>query len=153
MVALGQPVPALNAPTTLPAPALSPPEPVKMTGRRMVVASGAQLRGEITANGAKNAATKMMASALLTREPVVLDNVPNIDAIRVQADLLRSLGAAVEFDPQSHQMTIVAEKLDTAALSAELATKERATFVLVGPLLARVGECEAPRPGGCNIGE
>lgn len=151
MVALGQPLVALNAAPPTATPTSAPIVP--MTGRRMVVASGAQLRGEITANGAKNAATKMMASALLTREPVVLDNVPNIDAIRVQADLLRSIGVAVEFDPQSHQMTIVAEHLDTAALSAELATKERATFVLVGPLLARVGECEAPRPGGCNIGE
>ncbi|MGI8422775.1 MAG: UDP-N-acetylglucosamine 1-carboxyvinyltransferase [Chloroflexota bacterium] len=155
MVALGRPQVALKAPF-VPFATQSPPpavEPTTLTGRRMVVASGAKLRGEITANGAKNAATKMIASALLTREPVVLDNVPNIDAIRVQADLLRSLGAVVEFDPRSHQMTIIAEKLDTSKLSAELATKERATFVLVGPLLARLGECEAPRPGGCNIGE
>ncbi|HEU5316475.1 MAG TPA: UDP-N-acetylglucosamine 1-carboxyvinyltransferase, partial [Chloroflexota bacterium] len=119
----------------------------------MVVASGAHLKGEITANGAKNAATKMMASALMTREPVVLDNVPNIDAIRTQAELLRALGAIVEYDPSTKQMTIVAEHLRVAQLPPELALKERSPFVLVGPLLARMGEVEAPKPGGCNIGE
>src|SRR6266508_5619355 len=154
MVALGQPHVALKAHpvpvATQPPPPLLDAPPV---GRRMVVASGTRLRGEITANGAKNAATKMMASALMTREPVVLDNVPNIDAIRTQADLLRSIGALVEYDPAAKQMTIVAENLDTAQLSADLASRERATFVLVGPLLARLGEAEAPKPGGCNIGE
>ena len=154
MVALGTPVLAPKAP---PVPvATQPPPPAldtRTSGRRMVVASGTRLRGEITANGAKNAATKMMASALLTREPVVLDNVPDIDAIRTQADLLRSIGASVEYDPRARQMTIVAEHLDTAQLSADLASRERATFVLVGPLLARLGEAEAPKPGGCNIGE
>lgn len=154
MVALGQPHVALKAHpvpvATLPPPPLINAAPL---GRRVVVASGTRLRGEITANGAKNAATKMMASALMTREPVVLDNVPNIDAIRTQADLLRSIGAVVEYDPAARQMTIVAEHLDTAQLSADLASRERATFVLVGPLLARLGEAEAPKPGGCNIGE
>jgi len=154
MVALGTPVLALKA---SPVPVASqPPPPIveaQPAGRRMVVASGTRLRGEITANGAKNAATKMMASALMTREPVVLDNVPDIDAIRTQANLLRSIGAVVEYDPKAKQMTIVAEKLDTAQLSADLASRERATFVLVGPLLARLGEAEAPKPGGCNIGE
>lgn len=163
MVALGRPaltqdhsrmsvlLPAVKPPLM---PSMAPPAAVAASGgRRMVVASGTQLRGEITANGAKNAATKMMASALLTREPVVLDNVPNIDAIRTQADLLRSLGAIVEYDPSARQMTIVAETITSARLSPELAEKERSPFVMVGPLLARLGYVEAPKPGGCNIGE
>lgn len=155
MVALGQPALGGDAGivpvrlTPAPPPAIQPAG----AGRRMVVASGARLAGEITANGAKNAATKMMASALLTSEPVVLDNVPNIDAIRTQADLLRSLGASVEYDAASKQMTIVAQTLHTSQLSPELALKERSPFVLVGPLLSRLGEVEAPKPGGCNIGE
>ena len=116
--------------------------------RRMVVSGRARLTGEITANGAKNAATKMMASALLTREPVVLENVPDIDAIHTQAELLRSLGATVEFEPAAHRMTIVAERLTSSRLPADLAEKERSPFVMVGPLLARTGAVEAPRPGG-----
>jgi UDP-N-acetylglucosamine 1-carboxyvinyltransferase len=123
------------------------------TGRRMVVASGARLVGEITANGAKNAATKMMASALLTCEPVVLENVPNIDAIRTQADLLRALGAIVEYNPLTRQMTILAEDLTGSTLPPDLAAKERSSFLLVGPLLARIGTVDAPKPGGCKLGE
>jgi UDP-N-acetylglucosamine 1-carboxyvinyltransferase len=132
---------------------VTPAAALPVAGRRMVVASGTRLKGEITANGAKNAATKMMASALLTREPVVLDHVPNIDAIRTQAELLRSLGATVEYDPATHQMTIVAERLSGHRLDEELAARERASFLLVGPLLARVGQVNAPKPGGCKLGE
>ena len=135
----------------LTAPAPSPD--AEMTRRAMVVQGGARLVGEITANGAKNAATKMMASALLTREPVVLENVPNIQAVRTQAALLRSVGAIVEYDEKSHRMTIVADQITNERLPAELAAKERVPFVLVGPLLARHGLVEAPKPGGCNIGE
>ena len=159
MVALGRPTldrefPPMTAIFPPPASPALPAIDMKATrGRRIVVASGAQLRGEITANGAKNAATKMMASALLTREPVVLDNVPNIDAIRTQMELLRAIGVVVEYDPVSKQMTLVAEKLTTSVLPPELALKERSPFVLVGPMLARMGEVEAPKPGGCNIGE
>ncbi|HEX2184647.1 MAG TPA: UDP-N-acetylglucosamine 1-carboxyvinyltransferase [Chloroflexota bacterium] len=119
----------------------------------MVVAGEARLCGEIRADGAKNAATKMMASALLTREPVVLENVPNIDAVHTQAALLRSLGVSVEFDGTSHCMTLVAERVTETALRPDLVEKERAAFVLVGPLLARAGEVLTPKAGGCKIGE
>lgn len=121
--------------------------------RRMRVMGGARLSGEITTNGAKNAATPMMSSALLTREPVVLENVPNIEAVRTQAELLRSLGALVEFDEQAHRMTIVADRVDQWRLRPDLAELERSSFLLVGPLLARLGAVEAPHPGGCKIGE
>jgi UDP-N-acetylglucosamine 1-carboxyvinyltransferase len=135
--------PTVEKPALEPAPAF----------RRMVVAGGVRLAGEVTANGAKNAATKLMAAALLTREPVVLENVPNIDAIQTQAALLRALGCHVEYDAAARRMTIVADALSGWSLPAELAEKERAPFVLFGPLLARVGMVEAPAPGGCNIGE
>ena len=121
--------------------------------RRMLVRGGARLVGEITANGAKNAAIKMMASALLTREPVVLENVPNIQAVHTQAALLRAVGAIVEYDGRSHRMTVVADHITNERLPAELTAKERASFVLVGPMLARHGIVESPMPGGCKIGE
>lgn len=121
--------------------------------RRMVVTGGARLTGEMTVNGAKNAATKMMASALLTREPVVLENVPNIEAIRTQAQILRALGAIVEYDAGAHRMTLIAERLKASSIPAALAEKERSSFVLVGPMLARHGMVDAPKPGGCKIGE
>jgi UDP-N-acetylglucosamine 1-carboxyvinyltransferase len=134
----------------------TPVAPVALDGapsRRMVVTGGARLVGEITTNGAKNAATKMMASALLTRDPVVLENVPNIQAVQTQAALLRAVGAIVEYDVASHRMTIVADHIVNERLPAELAARERVPFVLVGPMLARHGIVDAPKPGGCNIGE
>jgi UDP-N-acetylglucosamine 1-carboxyvinyltransferase len=119
----------------------------------MIVKGGARLVGEITANGAKNAATKLMASALLTRDPVVLENVPNIKAVLTQAALLRAVGAIVEYDPAAHRMTIVADQITNERLPAELAAKERTAFVVMGPMLARHGIVDSPQPGGCNIGE
>jgi UDP-N-acetylglucosamine 1-carboxyvinyltransferase len=119
----------------------------------MVVAGGARLRGEITAGGAKNAATKMMASCLLTHDPVVLEQVPDIEAVYTQAALLRALGVVVEFDPAGHRMTLLAGQVDGTMLEPDLVAKERSAFVLVGPLLARTGEVMTPQPGGCKIGE
>ena len=144
----------VRPPMTAIAPAPSIPVAIDSTPRRrMIVHGGARLVGEITANGAKNAATKMMASALLTRDPVVLENVPNIQAVQTQAALLRSVGTIVEFDAGSHRMTIVADQIVNERLPVELAAKERVPFVLVGPMLARHGIVDAPKPGGCNIGE
>ncbi|MGH2369774.1 MAG: UDP-N-acetylglucosamine 1-carboxyvinyltransferase [Chloroflexota bacterium] len=124
-----------------------------MTSKRMVVAGTARLTGEITANGAKNGALPLMASALLTREPVMLEQVPDIDAIRTQAALLRSVGATVEFDAAAHRMTVVADRIGATDLPPELVEKERGSFLLVGPLLARCGLVTSPKPGGCKIGE
>jgi UDP-N-acetylglucosamine 1-carboxyvinyltransferase len=121
--------------------------------RRMVVAGGARLKGEIAAGGAKNAATKMMASCLLTREPVLLEHVPDIEAVHTQAALLRGLGVRVDFEGSNHRMTLSAEHVDETRLESDLVEKERAAFVLVGPLLARTGEAVTTMPGGCKIGE
>jgi UDP-N-acetylglucosamine 1-carboxyvinyltransferase len=117
------------------------------------VQGGARLLGAVGVGGAKNAATKMMASALLTTEPVTLDNVPTIEAIRTQASLLEALGATVDWDPNAHRVTVHASHLTTYRLESALASRERASFVMTGPLLARLGHVEAPRPGGCNLGE
>ncbi len=156
-ITVAQPPPPVAAGEAVMTATLTPPviemqeEPVAR--RRMIVRGGARLVGEITTNGAKNAATKMMASALLTREPVVLENVPSIQAVRTQASLLRSVGAIVEFDERSHRMTIVAEHITNERLPADLSAKERSSFLLVGPMLARHCLVEAPMPGGCQIGE
>lgn len=127
--------------------------PSPATTNHMIVSGGVRLTGEFLVNGAKNAALPMMASALLTREPVVLDNVPDLESIRRQAALLRALGATVHYDRLARQMTIVAGEVHSASLPDALARQERVSFLLVGPLLARLGEAEAPHPGGCAIGE
>src|SRR5262245_21419174 len=141
-------------PSPVPLSAPAPVAPLRAApDRRMVVTGGARLEGEIAAGGAKNAATKMMATCLLTREPVLLEHVPDIEAVHTQAALLRALGVRVEFDGAHHRMTLSAERVEGTALVPELVAKERSAFVLVGPLLARVGEVTTTMPGGCKIGE
>ncbi|HVG96265.1 MAG TPA: UDP-N-acetylglucosamine 1-carboxyvinyltransferase [Chloroflexota bacterium] len=141
-------------PPPVPISAAAPVAPPRgAPDRRMVVTGGARLHGEIAAGGAKNAATKMMATCLLTREPVLLEHVPDIEAVHTQAALLRALGVRVEFDGANHRMTLSAERVEGTELVSELVAKERSAFVLVGPLLARLGEVTTAMPGGCKIGE
>ena len=115
------------------------------------IVGGSRLRGEVRVGGAKNAALPIMAAALLTRDVCVIHNVPRIEDITTLSDLLRSLGARVEF-PEDHTAVIDSRKLDSARAPAEFVRKMRASFLVVGPLLARLGMAEAPHPGGCEIG-
>lgn len=110
------------------------------------------LVGELKASGAKNAALPVMAAALLTSEPCIIDNVPMISDIRAMAELLVSLGCDVLVDEARHRVTICAAHVDKLSISEALASRMRASFLVTGPLLARFGEVEAPHPGGCSIG-
>lgn len=142
---------SLDAP--LPAPGSVATSRPSSRADRMTILGGVQLRGDISVNGSKNAALPMMAAALLTREPVVLDNVPDLESIHRQAALLRALGASVEYDRAARRLAIIASDLHTPSLPDALARQERVSFLLVGPLLARLHAAEAPHPGGCAIGE
>ena len=117
----------------------------------LLVRGGAPLRGTVTVGGAKNAALPIMAAALLTEEPCVIRNVPRIEDINTLAELLRSLGAQVMF-PDPHTTVIDARHLSSPRAPAEFVTKMRASFLVMGPLLARLGSAEAGHPGGCEIG-
>jgi UDP-N-acetylglucosamine 1-carboxyvinyltransferase len=92
-----------------------------------------------------------MAATLLTSETCTIRNVPCIEDIVTLADLLRSLGARVEF-PDPHTAVVNAGNLSSARARAEFVAKMRASFLVMGPLLARLGRAEAGHPGGCEIG-
>jgi UDP-N-acetylglucosamine 1-carboxyvinyltransferase len=92
-----------------------------------------------------------MAAALLTSEPCVIRNVPLIDDIATLADLLRSLGAVVDF-PEPHTVVIDASSLTSCTAPWEFVRRMRASFLVMGPLLGRMGVAEAGHPGGCEIG-
>jgi UDP-N-acetylglucosamine 1-carboxyvinyltransferase len=109
------------------------------------------LHGSVKVGGAKNAALPIMAAALLTREPCVIHNVPRIDDIATLANLLRSLGARVDF-PDPHTAVIAAHDLTSTSVPAELVTKMRASFRVMGPLLGRMGAAASGHPGGCELG-
>ncbi len=117
----------------------------------IVVEGGYTLNGEVSVSGAKNAALPILAATLLTSDECYLENLPDIEDIRTMASLLRSLGADVETEG-THGVVVKAGNLVRSAIPGELATRMRASFLVVGPLLARWGEVEAPHPGGCAIG-
>ena len=118
---------------------------------RFVIEGGVPLRGEITASGNKNAALKMLPACLLTDEPVILHNVPDIADVRITADILRHLGAEItELD--AHTWQVQAREIRTSVLPADKARLIRSSFVMAGPLLARTGSLTLPIPGGDVIG-
>jgi UDP-N-acetylglucosamine 1-carboxyvinyltransferase len=116
------------------------------------VIEGAQpLRGRITAAGNKNGALPILAACLLTPEPVELANVPRIRDVETMLELLDDLGAAVEWTgPNS--VRVRTGSVANYEVSAELASRMRASFLLAGPLLARFGHVRMPPPGGDVIG-
>jgi UDP-N-acetylglucosamine 1-carboxyvinyltransferase len=120
--------------------------------QQFVIEGGYPLRGEIRANGNKNAALKMLPACLLTSEPVVLRNVPNISDVHVVIELMRKLGVAVEWQDAT-TVCVHAREVQHSSLDAALATKIRASVVFAGPLLGRTGMVELPLPGGDSIGE
>ncbi len=113
---------------------------------------GRQLKGRVRVSGAKNATLPIMAAALLTDEPCVIDNVPILADIFVMADLLRHLGATVEIDEAGHRVSIHARDIANHYAPEELVARMRASFLVSGPILARTGRIETTPPGGCKLG-
>ncbi len=110
-----------------------------------------RLEGRFRPAGNKNAALPILAGCLLTREPVRLTNVPDIRDVRTLSELLRELGAEVEWTGPN-ELEVRAEELRETRLSTEMAGRIRASILLAGPLLARLGKLELPPPGGDVIG-
>ncbi len=118
---------------------------------RIVVDGGYKLNGEVQVEGAKNAALPLLAATLLTSDECLLENLPDIEDIRCMVSLLRTLGAEVSAEgPRS--VLVRARNLVQHMVPAELATRMRGSFLVVGSLLARLGRASTPHPGGCAIG-
>ncbi|GAB4313538.1 MAG: UDP-N-acetylglucosamine 1-carboxyvinyltransferase [Phototrophicales bacterium] len=120
--------------------------------QQFVINGGNPLNGEMTPGGNKNSILKMIPACLLTDEPVTLHNAPQILDVEVTLDLMRALGATVEWiAPKT--LRIHAENIKNGIPPRELAQKTRASFVFAGPLLGRCHHAELPVPGGDVIGE
>lgn len=128
------------------------PEPSSVTHQAIRINGGNPLRGTIRVNGAKNAALPIMAAALLTDEPCILENVPILNDIYVMAELLRLIGATVEVDEDRHRVLIHAADIVNQETPEELVSRMRASFLVSGPVLARSGRMRTPAPGGCKLG-
>jgi UDP-N-acetylglucosamine 1-carboxyvinyltransferase len=115
------------------------------------VTGGTPLRGSVPIAGAKNAALKLLAAAVLTGERCRFTNVPEIEDVRVMSETLRDLGVVVDH-PVPNTYEISAGDVDWLFVPLEAAAKMRASFMLLGPLLARFGEAIISNPGGDRIG-
>ncbi|MBM3968493.1 MAG: UDP-N-acetylglucosamine 1-carboxyvinyltransferase [Planctomycetes bacterium] len=117
-----------------------------------VVRGGKPLAGRVRVEGAKNSALPIMAAALLADGETVLRDVPNLVDVTTLAELLRTLGMKIERRPdRSLSMEVVDQRPVIA--DYELVRKMRASFCVLGPLLARRGRACVSLPGGCNIGD
>jgi len=122
---------------------------------KFVIRGGNPLLGTIKISGAKNAALPAMAAALLTEEPVILENIPQVRDIETERKLLAAMGADVElgYGRAQHRTTICTRNLSkNPEASYELVKTMRASSLVLGPLVARMGFGRVSMPGGCAIG-
>jgi UDP-N-acetylglucosamine 1-carboxyvinyltransferase len=120
--------------------------------QEFVIEGGHALDGEMTPSGNKNAALKMLPACLLTDEPVILRNMPNIGDVRTQIEIMRGLGAEVTW-LEPGLLRVHAKNITNTRIDKVLAGKLRSSIVLAGPMLGRAGRVELPVPGGDAIGE
>lgn len=118
---------------------------------KYVVEGGHPLRGTIRPAGNKNAALPIVAACLLTDEDVILENVPEIRDVKTLLDLIHTLGAETEWIAKN-TVRVRAQNISASELDAEAAARIRASILLAGPMLARVGRMVLPPPGGDVIG-
>ena len=115
------------------------------------IEGGRPLRGDVAIGGSKNAALKLMAAATLTGERCRFTNMPEIVDVALMAEVLSDLGVVVEH-PAPNTYEVSAGDIDWSFVPLEAAAKMRASFILLGPLLARVGKVIISNPGGDRIG-
>ncbi|MEM8769014.1 MAG: UDP-N-acetylglucosamine 1-carboxyvinyltransferase [Pseudomonadota bacterium] len=118
---------------------------------KLLITGGRTLSGDLKVSGAKNSALKILAGTLLTDEPVSIGNVPHLHDVTTMIELLGCLGADVVVD-EKMRVEVTAAELKSLKAPYELVKTMRASFVVLGPLLARFGRAEVSLPGGCAIG-
>ncbi len=121
---------------------------------KLVIRGGNPLHGSVHISGAKNAALPAMAAALLTEEPVILENIPQVRDIETERKLLAAMGAEVElgYGRAHHRTTLCCRNLSSPEASYDLVKTMRASTLVLGPLVARMGRARVSLPGGCAIG-
>jgi UDP-N-acetylglucosamine 1-carboxyvinyltransferase len=121
---------------------------------KFVIRGGNPLLGTIRVSGAKNSALPCMAAAILTEDEVTLENIPQVRDIETERRLLASMGAEVElgYGRAQHRTTISCRTLSDPEAKYEIVKTMRASSLVLGPLVARVGMARVAMPGGCAIG-
>lgn len=115
------------------------------------IIGGNRLSGAVDISGAKNAAVAILPAVILCDEPCILENVPHISDVFTTLDILRELGARVEWQ-DTNIVEIDPRPVHTASVNEELGRKMRASYYFIGALLGKMGQARVPMPGGCNFG-
>jgi UDP-N-acetylglucosamine 1-carboxyvinyltransferase len=118
---------------------------------KFIIEGGIPLNGEVEPSGNKNAALPILAACLLTNEKIILNNIPNIQDVQTMRSLLRSFGVQIDCIDE-HRWEIQAADLHPADLDPDISSKIRASILLAGPMVARIGDVRLPPPGGDVIG-
>jgi len=122
---------------------------------KIIIQGGKSLTGEVTVSGSKNAALPVLVSSLLTAEPCAYEGIPRLADIRTTLKLLSGLGVKVDHRcwlEGADTLTLHADRIDKFEAPYDLVKTMRASFLVLGPLLARFGEARVSTPGGCAIG-
>ncbi|NQT49638.1 UDP-N-acetylglucosamine 1-carboxyvinyltransferase [Candidatus Kuenenbacteria bacterium] len=118
---------------------------------KFIIQGNKKLKGEISVNGAKNAALKIIAASLLSEDKIIIKNVPDIEEINRLLELCQSVGSS--FARENGEIEMQTKDIKQTDLDADLVKKIRAAVLLIGPMLIRNGEVRLPHPGGCAIGQ
>jgi len=117
---------------------------------KIVIHGGIPLKGEVRISGSKNSAVAIVPAALLAESPCIIENLPDIEDVRVLVEMLTALGARISFE--NGTMILDPRGVNSYQPPVELVRKMRASYYLMGVLLARFGQAEVALPGGCDIG-
>ena len=120
---------------------------------KYIIKHSTPLKGEVAISGAKNATLPILAATVLTDGVCEILDAPHLSDVEVMCDILRSVGATVTEDYENHRILIDGSTVDKSVVPYDLVKKERASFFIMGPLLARMGKVNIALPGGSAIGE
>lgn len=119
---------------------------------KIVVRGGNKLSGRVNISAAKNSVLPIIAASILSGDKCIIENAPMLEDVFVIADVLKSLNAEISIDKSSNRVLIDTSKLIYLEPNSELVRKMRASFLIMGPMIARFGKFKISLPGGCNIG-
>ena len=119
---------------------------------KLIIQGGHRLEGRVRVSSAKNAVLPIIAATMLASTPSTLVEIPKLADVKTICAVIESLGVKVTFDPEADEIHFDASRIEATEAPAELVRKMRASFLVMGPLLARKGEAKIALPGGCAIG-
>lgn len=118
----------------------------------LVIEGGHKLKGNVTISSAKNASLPLICASLLSKEPVILKNVPQLTDVNTLLQLMESMGGSHEWKKDESTLVLNAHDINKYIAPYDLVSKMRASVLILGPLLARFGKAKVSLPGGCAIG-